>query len=491
MADSKISELPSGAPAQASDEYIVARGSANYKLTLTNIAASMAPIGATTPNSGAFTTLSASSTVSGAGFTSYLASPPAIGGTAPNTGAFTTLSASGAASFADGTSAAPAITNTGDTNTGVYFPAADEVAVAAGGSVAAAFNGNGVFFRNRVINGDMRIDQRNAGAAVTIGSAGNLVYTLDRWAAYCDQNSKFSVQQTPSGTGPAGFPSYLAATSLSAYTVGASEVFGLQQTIEGLNVSDLGWGTASARTVTLSFQVYSSLTGTFGGALRNGSNNRSYPFSYTISAANTWTPISITIAGDTSGTWLTNNNAAIRIWFSLGAGSTFSGTAGAWAGANYLAPTGAVSIVGTNGATFYITGVQLETGSVATPFERRPYGTELMLCQRYFYRQDGSTGSFAFHGQGLCYSSTTGGITLVPPVTLRTNPTVTANAGSFAVQQANGNMEAVTGLTFPYSGPLFVYADFTTAGNLVAGASTRLLRNSGNTATSIAMSAEL
>jgi hypothetical protein len=239
-------------------------------------------------------------------------------------------------------------------------------------------------FRNRILNGGMVIDQRNAGASVTIGSAGNLVYTLDRWAAYCDQNSKFSVQQTPSGTGPTGFSSYLGATSLSAYSVGASEAFGLQQTIEGFNTSDLAWGTASASAVTLSFMVYTSLTGTFGGALRNGANNRSYPFSYTVSSANTWTSISITIPGDTTGTWLTNNSAGIRLWFSLGAGSTYSGTAGAWAAADYITATGAVSVVGTSGATFYLTGVQLEAGSVATPFERRPYGTELALCQRYF-----------------------------------------------------------------------------------------------------------
>jgi hypothetical protein len=252
-------------------------------------------------------------------------------------------------------------------------------------------------FKNRLINGDMRIDQRNAGASVTIGGAGNLVYTLDRWAAYCDQNSKFSVQQDAGAvTPPVGFTDYLGVTSLSAYSVGASEAFGLQQAIEGFNTADLGWGTANAKTVTLSFQVRSSLTGTFGGALRNSANNRSYPFTYTVSAANTWEQKSITIAGDTTGTWLTTNGAGIKLWFSLGAGSTFSGTASAWAASNLLSATGATSVVGTSGATFYITGVQLERGSTATPFEFRSIGTELGLCQRYFqksYNLDSALGT--------------------------------------------------------------------------------------------------
>jgi len=236
-------------------------------------------------------------------------------------------------------------------------------------------------FKNRIINSAMVIDQRNAGASVTNG-AGTTTYTLDRWALYGDQASKFTVQQ--SSTAATGFINSLLATSLSAYTVGASEIFNVQQRIEGLNVADLGWGTANAQTVTLSFWVRSSLTGTFGGSIMNSAENRNYPFSYTISVANTFEQKTITITGDTSGTWLTTNGIGIRAFFSIGTGATVSGTAGAWAaGAKYSA-TGAVSVVGTSGATFYITGVQLEKGSTATSFDYRPYGTELALCQRYF-----------------------------------------------------------------------------------------------------------
>jgi hypothetical protein len=238
-----------------------------------------------------------------------------------------------------------------------------------------------VGFKNRIINGAMVIDQRNAGASITPTAN---AYSVDRWSTSLSSASKFSIQQNAGAvTPPIGFINYVGVTSLSSYSVPSGDNFALQQPIEGLNCSDLGWGTANAQTVTLSFWVRSSLTGTFGGVLTNSAFNRSYPYSYTISVANTWEYKTVTIAGDTSGTWLTTNGVGIRVWFNLGAGSTVSGTAGAWAGANYFAPTGATSVVGTNGATFYITGVQLEKGSTATSFDYRPYGTELALCQRY------------------------------------------------------------------------------------------------------------
>jgi hypothetical protein len=249
--------------------------------------------------------------------------------------------------------------------------------------IIAQQGSNNTTFRNRIINGAMVIDQRNAGASVTPTTG---QYLVDRWAAGLTAASKFTVQQNASSvTLPAGFINYLGATSSSAYTpLAASDSFYIRQPIEGLNIYDLAWGTASAATVTLSFWVRSSLTGTFGGSLTNSAANRSYPFSYTISSANTWEQKSITIAGDTSGTWLTTNGVGIYVHFSLGTGTTYSGTAGAWAGTTYISATGATSVVGTNGATFYITGVQLEAGSTASPFENRSYGVELALCQRYY-----------------------------------------------------------------------------------------------------------
>ena len=246
---------------------------------------------------------------------------------------------------------------------------------------------NSSFLRNRIINGDMRIDQRNAGASGTANQ-----YTVDRFAYFGAAASKGTWQQNAgSVTPPAGFTNYWGFTSSSAYTVGATEQFNLYQPVEGFNVSDLAWGTANAKTVTLSFWVRSSLTGTFGGSIYNSAVNRSYPYSYTISSANTWEYKTITVSGDTSGTWLTTNGIGLYLNFSLGAGSTVSGTAGAWAATRYDSATGATSVVGTNGATFYITGVQLEVGTAATPFERRQYGQELALCQRYYEKSYDTT----------------------------------------------------------------------------------------------------
>jgi hypothetical protein len=263
--------------------------------------------------------------------------------------------------------------------------------------------------KNRIINGAMVIDQRNAGASVTISSTAAVTYTLDRWGAYGTVGSKFSVQQNAgSVTPPAGFTNYLGTTSLAATSLGASDYYVIQQPIEGFNFADFGWGTANAKTVTLSAWVYSSLTGTFGGVLNNSAVNRSYPFSYSIPVANTWTQINITIAGDTTGTWIgATNGVGAYLRFSLGSGSTVSGTAGSWSGSTYTSATGATSVVGTNGATFYITGVQLEVGSSATGFEYRQFTTELQLCQRYFQTLLGNNAGYAnFSSYGATYNYT-------------------------------------------------------------------------------------
>ncbi len=247
------------------------------------------------------------------------------------------------------------------------------------GAFVSGFTG----FKNRIINGDMRIDQRNNGASVTPTVTNT--YTLDRWNTFVSAASKVSIQQNAGAvTPPTGFTKYLGVTSLSAYSLAAGDYFASLQYIEGYNVADLGWGTASAAPITLSFRVRSSITGIFGGALRNGVGNRSYPFTYTINSANTWEYKTLTIAGDTSGTWPTDNSIGLGVQFGYGVGSTYSGTPGSWASNLYVSATGAQSIVGTNGATFYITGVQLERGSNATSFEFRSIGQELSLCQRYY-----------------------------------------------------------------------------------------------------------
>lgn len=278
-------------------------------------------------------------------------------------------------------------------------------------------------FRNRIINGDMRIDQRRNGASVTASSG--VLYTLDRWSTLFSQSSKYTVQRNAGGiTPPNGFSNYLGVTSLSAYTVNSTDYNFLIQIIEGFNASDLGWGTANAQTVTLSFWVRSSLTGTFSGSVRNGAGSvRSYAFPYTINSANTWEFKTITIAGDTSGVWPSENTPWGSVTFCLGSGSTRLGAAGSWQGADLDGVTGTTSVVGTNGATFYVTGVQFEAGAVATPFERRDYARELMMCQRY-YQQLGNS-SYVTLGAGLQHSTTTSVVSVPFLCPMRATPTST------------------------------------------------------------------
>ena len=296
-------------------------------------------------------------------------------------------------------------------------------------------------FKNRIINGDMTIDQRNAGASFTPTTSVNYG-SCDRWSFDVSQNSKMTAQQNGGAvTPPVGFINYEGLTSSSAYSVVSGDYFMMRQAIEGLNVADLGWGTASAKTITLSFWVRSSLTGTFGGALRNSAGNRSYPFTYTISAANTWEFETITIAGDTTGTWLTTNGVGINLDFSLGAGSTYSGTAGAWAAGNFTSATGATSVVGTNGATFYVTGVQLEVGTQATGWDFRDYGRELMLCQRYFYMIVRGSAALSITN-GTYYSSTIFTAALSFPATMRTAPSLyVANGTDYFIIYSNNTSD--------------------------------------------------
>ena len=253
---------------------------------------------------------------------------------------------------------------------------------------AGAFTGvntpNTFGFKNRLINGDMEIDQRNAGASITPSANGTMC--LDRWK--CGLNtglspSKYSVQQ--SSTAPAGFSNSVLITSTSAYTVQADDYATFSQAIEGFNFADFGFGTANAQSLTISFQIRCSLTGTFAGWIQNDAVNRSYPFTFTISTANTWESKSITIAGDTTGTWVgATNGTGLLMGFNLGVGSTRQGTANTWGAGNFRSVSGAVNLIATNAATMNITGVQLEKGSTATSFDVRPYGTEYQLCQRYF-----------------------------------------------------------------------------------------------------------
>ena len=282
--------------------------------------------------------------------------------------------------------------------------------------------------RNIIINGDMRIDQRNAGSSITPSTNGTM--SLDRWK--CGLNtglaaSKYSVEQ--SSTAPAGFNNSVLITSTSAYTVQADDYSTFTQAIEGFNFADFGFGTANAQPLTISFQIRSSLTGTFTGFIQNNNADRSYPFTFTISAANTWESKTVTIAGDTSGTWVgATNGTGLLVGFNLGVGSNRQGPANTWSAGNYRTVSGAVNLIATNGATFYLTGVQLEVGSVATPFEHRSYGEELALCQRYYINYGGNL-LYRMYMDSTYYTSRRYLAGMISPP-MRTSPTATYTIAS-------------------------------------------------------------
>lgn len=281
----------------------------------------------------------------------------------------------------------------------------------------AALGSSGVSLgmKNRIINGAMVIDQRYSGASLTNNTAWQ--YCIDRWQIYGSVGSKFTCQQNAgSVTPPVGFKNYAGITSSSAYSITTSDQFLFRTVFEGLNTYDLAWGTSDAKTVTLSFWVRSSLTGNFGGAVKSTAGpTRSYAFSYTISAANTWTQISVTVPGCTDGSWATDNTASLQIWFNIAGGSNFLTTGGSWVAGDYQGVNGATSVVGTSGATWYITGVQLEVGTTATNFDYRSYGTELALCQRYFQ---------IVPFTGIAANTSELGLCAPFKVTMRANPSV-------------------------------------------------------------------
>ena len=285
--------------------------------------------------------------------------------------------------------------------------------------------------RNIVINGGMSISQRYGTTATT---PTHTQYVVDRWENHLSQTGKFSVQQVedaPNGEGVGKYSSKI--TSLSAYTIQSSDFFVYNYNIEGLNVDHLQFGTSSAKTITISFYVKSSLTGTFSLAIRNQAYNRSQVQEYSISSANTWERKSLTFTGDTSGTWLTTNMVGMRLSWGLGGGSSYHiSSTGTWLGVDDWTTSSSTSVVSTNAATWYITGVQMEIGTQATPFEHLTSGEERLLCQRYYikYVQQGCSGYIE------SAAGTTAQLTHNIPVSMRADPsTVCTTASNIGVER--------------------------------------------------------
>jgi hypothetical protein len=338
--------------------------------------------------------------------------------------------------------------------------------------------------KNRIINGDMRIDQRNNGASVS--NSGATTFYLDRWnVAGTTSAGVFSIQQVADAPSGFTYSAKMTVTTADA-SLAASDRYVWMQRIEGYNVADLAFGTVSAKTITLSFWVKSSLTGTFGGAINNGDSTRSYLFNYTISTANTWEYKSVTIAGDTTGTWSTNNSRAMQLVFSLGVGSDYNGTLNSWSASGFFSTSGATNVLGTLSATWQITGVQLEQNTSATPFERRLYNQELANCQRYCvnYRSADSGSPYFRYGVGQCETTTLMEIVFPYPVPMRVLPTLTTTgtAANYGVYHSS----VVTALSsVPTINNSSSYLNATingvVASGLTQGRACALLSNNNNT----------
>ena len=276
--------------------------------------------------------------------------------------------------------------------------------------------------RNAITNGGMTVDQRNSGSATT--PTADRTYTLDRWMARLNNASKYSVQQVTDA--PSGYYNSLKVTSAAATTVGSTDYYQINTIVEGYNLTAFDFGLSTAKKLTLSFWVKSSLTGTFAGAYSNNAGNRFYAWTYTISSANTWEHKTITVDGVTDGSWERTNGSGLWVYWTLGAGSGMTATAGSWGTTFKRGVTGAINVVETNGATLQITGVQLEVGSRSTPFNHENYGATMEKCQRYYmdtsiryHMKSGNSGNW--HNEDVEF-----------PVRMRVNPTctLTTNVGN-------------------------------------------------------------
>jgi hypothetical protein len=294
--------------------------------------------------------------------------------------------------------------------------------------------------RNRIINGAMVIDQRNAGSSISVGSS--KVYPVDRFEVRIAQGSGHTTQR--STTAPAGFINSLLVTVGTGAAPTSGQVSILNQQIEGFNMADLDWGTASAKTITISFWARASVTGTYSIAISNNGLDRSYVTNFTISAANTFEYKTVTIAGDTGGTWLKNNAIGAFVFFDLGSGTNREATAGSWVASWSTRTAGSVQLAATSGATLFVTGIQFEVGTQATSFEYRQYQQELALCQRYFeksYNANVAIGTATANGRTMIITGTATNNAIARSIDFcvekRTAPTMTT-------WDANGNSGRIT-----------------------------------------------
>ena len=300
--------------------------------------------------------------------------------------------------------------------------------------------------RNLIINGAMTVDQRHDGSSFTVvnGNATTGVIA-DRFRVNETSGAAFTGQRVADA--PVGFEysSKLTVTTADA-SLGATEFHRVIQPIEGKNISRLNWGTSNAKTLTLTFYVKSSVTGQYYVSVFNNAADRTLLKGYTISSANTWEKKTITIIGDQAGTWLTTNAVGIHLMWSLGTGSTYqSNTLDAYQAGFFMAKSDQVNLAATNSSTWQLTGVQLEIGDLASPFEHEDIGTTFQKCQRYYLKLLSDT-AYDSYGTGFFYAPAQFYASLWFPTRLRATPSLVHN-GNFAVMN-NGTHSAVDSLAY-------------------------------------------
>jgi len=401
----------------------------------------------------------------------------------------------------------PGLTNTGTEilvnltttgNTILGDASTDTVLMTGAPSIGGAGLGMGMGFRNRIINGDMRIDQRNAGASLSLTSVSG--FPVDRWNPVIRPTGGGTATGQQVSDAPTGFSNSLKLTVATADTSLASQdYYFLWQKIEGFNSYDFLFGTANASSVTLSFWVKSSVTGQLSAFLQNSAESYICPISYTINAANTWEKKTITFSGATAGTWVgATNGDGLHVGFSLANGTGLQSTSGVWTASNLYGSTGDINWMATSGNTWQITGVQLEKGSTATSFDFRDYGTELGLCQRYYWQlsssdKGGYTNGLIYQGWADTATSSIGIAQF--PVTMRTAPTLSTSGTVadyvFRAPQSQGISPVCNGVpTISTSGTNYVRMGATTSSTFTIGAG-HYFSFSGNTTGFVGFSAEL
>ena len=384
----------------------------------------------------------------------------------------------------NGTIEGPSVSADGRLGVDVTTPT-QALEVAGSAVVAGTLSaGNPLMFRNRIINGDVRVDQRGSASSAITNTAAAYNYAADRFWVLGRLAGKISCQQSSVVPTGMGFVNSFLITSLSAYTTVTSDFYGAGQYIEGYNIADLMWGTSYGVPATLSFWVRSSVTGSFTFNVVGGNGNQpSYSVQYTISNANTWQQIVIVIPPPPSGytvNFPSTNTAGCRLWWDLGSSDTSYATSapGTWVAGDKVRVSGSVNFVATNGATLYITGVQLEKGSVATPFEVRPFGIELSLCQRYYVRFTGD-GSFKPLGIATAINTVSATGIIVVPTSMRSQPTIidissSSNTCAYTSSMIQGTTTHTTNDVYLYSANLNL--GFTTIGGTGNGVAS-LTRN--------------